>query len=106
MGAWEDQMKFLGQSEIAAYVHDHPGEAEMLRAWVGEIKHGTWETAEGLRADFLEVDVSTPPLAIFRLGRRPVRVETIFDFRNRIVLLTALRLPAGLWSLHLQHGNA
>lgn len=83
-------MKFLGLTEVAAYLQNNPTTAETIRAWVGEIKHRNWESAEELRADFRSVDVSQAPTTIFFLGRTSIRAETLIDFRKKLVLLTAL----------------
>ena len=92
-------MKFLGQAEAAAFLREHPKKAETLRAWLGEIQYRNWHSPEALSADFQNVDTTRPPLAVFRLGRAALEIETLVDFRNGIVLLTGIRVEATLASL-------
>jgi len=85
-------MMFLGRIELEAFLREHPGQAETLRAWLGEIQHRDWLSREALAADFRSVDANCPPLAVFRLGRPALVIETLVDFRNGIVLLTGIRI--------------
>jgi mRNA-degrading endonuclease HigB of HigAB toxin-antitoxin module len=85
-------MKFLGRTEVVVFLHEHPGQAETLRAWLGEIRHRDWHSREALAADFQSVDATRPPVAVFRLGRPALLIETLVDFRNGIVLLTGIRM--------------
>jgi len=87
----ENQMKFLGHAEAAAFIRERPAQAETVRAWLSEIKYRAWINEKTLAADFRGVDTTSPPRAIFRLGWPLVLVETIVDFRNGIVLLTGIR---------------
>jgi mRNA-degrading endonuclease HigB of HigAB toxin-antitoxin module len=92
-------MKFLGQVEAATFLREHPRQAETLRAWLGEIQHRNWHSPEALAADLHNVDTTSPPLAVFRLGRAALEIETLVDFRSGIVLLTGIREEAALASL-------
>jgi mRNA-degrading endonuclease HigB of HigAB toxin-antitoxin module len=88
-------MRFLGYTEAASFIAQHPLHGDTLRAWVSEIQYRDWRTPRALTADFRSAEV-TPPLAVFRLGTPPLRIETIVDFRNRIVLLTGIRTPMNI----------
>ena len=92
----ENQMKLLGQTEAASFSRKHPGQAERLRAWLAEIQHRDWDSPEDLSADFKNIDATTPPVAVFRFGQPTLVIETLVDFRNRIVLLTKVRIAAPL----------
>lgn len=81
-------MRFVGLTEIAAFIAQCPGDAETVRAWMMEIKHRTWASAGALALDFPNADASHLPVVVFYLGFRSVRIETLIDFRNGIVLLT------------------
>jgi mRNA-degrading endonuclease HigB of HigAB toxin-antitoxin module len=89
-------MKFLGRTEVVVFLSEHPGHAETLRAWLTEIQHRDWHSREALAADFQSVDATRPPLAVFRLGRPALLIETLVDFRNGIVLLTEIRMATEL----------
>ena len=89
-------MKFLGRTEFVAFLGEHPEQAETLRSWLGEIQHRDWGSREALAADFQSVDATRPPLAVFRLGRPALVIETLVDFRNGVVLLTAIRIATEL----------
>jgi mRNA-degrading endonuclease HigB of HigAB toxin-antitoxin module len=103
----ENQMRFVGQMEVAAFLGDHPKETDRLQAWLAEIKHRNWDSAEALSADFPNLEASKPPLTVFRLGDAALRVETIIDFRNRVVVLRTIQELAPIPRLTaLQHGNS
>jgi mRNA-degrading endonuclease HigB of HigAB toxin-antitoxin module len=92
-------MKFLGRTDFVAFLRQHPEQAETLRAWLGEIQHRHWCSREALAADFQSVDATRPPLAVFRVGRPALLIETLVDYRNGIVLLTGIRLATELEQL-------
>jgi mRNA-degrading endonuclease HigB of HigAB toxin-antitoxin module len=85
-------MKFLGRIELVAFLREHPEQAETLQAWLSEIQYRDWRTRDALTADFQSVDAARTPLAVFRLGRPALVIETLVDFRNGIVLLTGIRI--------------
>jgi mRNA-degrading endonuclease HigB of HigAB toxin-antitoxin module len=87
----EMAMRFLGQTEIASFLAQCPEQAQAVRAWLAEIRYGRWPGPEALAADFLDVDASDPPVVVFQLLPIGVRIETLVDFRNGIVLLTAIQ---------------
>jgi mRNA-degrading endonuclease HigB of HigAB toxin-antitoxin module len=97
----ENLMRFAGQTEVAAFLADCPGLAEPVRAWVTEIKHRRWEDYQALASDFLSVDVFAPPEVVFNLSPSGVRIVTLFDFRNDIVLLTSIQRHSLPLSEHL-----
>ena len=84
-------MKFLGRSEVASFLRVYPGQAETLQAWLAEIRHRNWPSPEAFSKDFPQVDTRSLPFAVFRLGRPALKIETLVDFRNGIVLLTEIR---------------
>jgi len=103
-------MRFVGQTEIAAFLVDSPDQGDGVRAWLAEIKYRRWASAEALAGDFLNVDVSAVPTVIFYLEPRALRIETLIDFRNGVVLLTAIRRLAmssdrsrHTWNMHRDH---
>jgi hypothetical protein len=78
--------------EVAAFLRDNPAESDRLLAWLSEIRHRRWPSAEALCADFGSVDASRPPLTIFQLRGSRLRIETLIDFRTSVVLLLGIRL--------------
>lgn len=92
-------MRFFGYTEAASFMVQHPLHGETLRAWLCEIQYRDWRSPGALTADFRCVDV-TPPFTVFRLGIPPLLIETIVDFRNRIVLLTGIRVPGEIGSAY------
>jgi hypothetical protein len=84
-------MRFLGHVEVVSFLREHPGYAENLLAWLGEIQHRYWRNSRALAADFQSVDVTCPPAVVFRLGRPELVIETLADFRNGIMLLTRVQ---------------
>lgn len=87
-------MRFVGQTEIAAFLAEYPDRSEGLRAWLAEVKYRSWGSADALAADFLNADASGLPTVIFYLDSRSLQIETLIDFRNGVVLLTAIQRPA------------
>jgi mRNA-degrading endonuclease HigB of HigAB toxin-antitoxin module len=99
-------MRFVGQTEIAAFLAECPDRGDGLRAWLMEMKHRTWGSADALAADFLNVDVSGLPFVIFYLEPIGLRIETLIDFRNGVVLLTTIRRSAMMPDHSRQTWNA
>jgi mRNA-degrading endonuclease HigB of HigAB toxin-antitoxin module len=106
----EKVMRFVGQTEIAAFLAECPDQSDGLRAWLAEMKHRTWGSADALAADFLNIDASGLPTVIFYLEPTALRIETLIDFRNGVVLLTAIQRPAMMpshsrqtWNAHRDH---
>lgn len=83
-------MKFVGQTEVAAFLAVSPGYEDAVRAWLAEMKYGQWLSAAALTADFQNVDTSELPSVVFYLAPAALRIETIIDFRVGIVLLVAI----------------
>lgn len=83
-------MRFLGQTEVSEFLAGWPDCGPPVRAWVSEMKHRDWECAAALKADFGLVDISASPAVVFHLQPATVRIDTVIDFRRRIVLLTAI----------------
>jgi mRNA-degrading endonuclease HigB of HigAB toxin-antitoxin module len=84
-------MRFVGQTEVAAFMTNCPAQADLVRAWLAEIKHRRWDRHEALATDFLSVDVSSAPEVVFNLSPSGVRIATVIDFRNGVVLLTSIQ---------------
>ena len=83
-------MRFLGQSEISEFLVGRPDCGSLVRAWVSELKHRDWDCAAALQADFRLVDISALPTVTFHLQPATLRIDTLIDFRRRIVLLIAI----------------
>ena len=103
-------MRFVGQTEIAAFLAECPDQSDGLRAWLAQMKHRNWGSVDALVVDFLNVDASDLPAVIFYLEPTALRIETLIDFRNGVVLLTAIRRPAmtsghsrPTWNAHRDH---
>jgi mRNA-degrading endonuclease HigB of HigAB toxin-antitoxin module len=90
-GSVEMVMRLLGHTEVGDFIAQNPEQAEAVRAWLAEVRHRQWTGPATLAADFLHVDASDPPVVIFRLLPVGVRIETLVDFRNGVVLLTAIQ---------------
>lgn len=84
-------MRFVGQTEVAAFLASYPAQAGPVRAWLTEIKHRQWAGYQALASDFLSADVSTPPEVVFNLAPSGVRLITLVDFKNDVVLLTSIQ---------------
>lgn len=89
-------MRLLGQVEVADFVRSNPQDAEVLWAWLNEVRYRTWASSEALVADFRSAEAQQPPYVVFRLGSTPVLVETIVDYRNGVVLVTRLSVRASM----------
>jgi len=83
-------MRFVGQTEIAAFLAEWPGHGESVRAWLSEMKYRRWPTAAALESDFGSADVSGTPAVTFYLANASVRIETLVDFRTSVVMLTRI----------------
>jgi mRNA-degrading endonuclease HigB of HigAB toxin-antitoxin module len=94
-------MRFVGQMEVATFLGNHPNDRDRLQAWLAEIKHRNWDSPEAISADFPNLDMSQPPIAVFRLGHAALRIETLIDFRNRVVALRRISRP-----VTIQDGNS
>jgi mRNA-degrading endonuclease HigB of HigAB toxin-antitoxin module len=107
----ECYMRFVGQTEIFAFLATSPGHGDTVRAWAGEIKHRNWKSAAELAADFQSVDISDVPVVIFYLSPpASLRISTLIDFRLGIVLVTGVQPPAAMsdhflqsWDAHRDH---
>lgn len=86
-------MRFVGQEEVAAFLRDHPAETERLQAWVAEIRHRNWKSCSELVAAFQDIDASRLPVAVFRLSRPPIHLETLIDFRTNLLMLVSIKQP-------------
>ena len=84
-------MRFVGQAEVTAFLANSPALAEPVRAWLTEVRHRHWDGYQALASDFLSADVSTPPEVVFNLSPSGVRIVTLFDFPNDVVLLTSIQ---------------
>src|SRR5262249_40130768 len=84
-------MRFVGQTEVAAFLADCPAQADAVRAWLAEIKYRRWTDYEALASDFLSVDVSSPPEVVFNLSPFRIRIATLVDFQSGVVLLTSIQ---------------
>jgi hypothetical protein len=100
-------MRFVGLAEIEAFIRDHPPDAEMVRAWVFEMKSRRWDRPEAVIRDHRGANTSRSPTVTFSLASAPVQIETLIDFRNSIVVLTNIqRVNREPDQLSVQHGNA
>lgn len=97
-------MRFVGQSEVAAFLRDHHLESERLQSWVAEMRHRHWRSPQHLTTAFRDVDVSHLPTALFRFDRPRMHIETLIDFRTSVIVLVAIKYPQSD-RVHLQHGN-
>jgi hypothetical protein len=92
-------MRFVGQTEVAAFLAGSPAYDSTVKAWVAEMRSGQWASATALAADFQNVDVSALPWVVFYLLPSALRIRTLVDFRIGVVMLLAIDLSAA-W-----HGN-
>jgi mRNA-degrading endonuclease HigB of HigAB toxin-antitoxin module len=89
-------MRFVGQTEIFAFLAAWPVHGDTVRAWAGEIKRCRWMSAAELAADFQNVDISGVPVVVFYLRPASLRIDTLIDFRLGIVLVTGVQPPAAM----------
>jgi hypothetical protein len=87
-------MRFVGQTEVAAFIASSPAYDNTVRAWLAEMKSGQWDSATALGADFQNVDVSALPWVVFYLVPSVLRIRTLVDFRIGVVMLVAIDLSA------------
>jgi mRNA-degrading endonuclease HigB of HigAB toxin-antitoxin module len=85
-------VRVLGRDVVEAHLAERrfSPEGDALRAWLYELEHCEWTHPARLSAAFQRVDLSAPPSAIFHLASAPLRIETLIDFRTRIVLVTRI----------------
>jgi mRNA-degrading endonuclease HigB of HigAB toxin-antitoxin module len=87
-------MRFVGLTDLRDFLTVEPRHTETLVTWLFEIRHRTWKSIEALEADFPNLENSHGRLVIFNLVSANIQIETLIDFRNQIVLLTAIRSPS------------
>jgi hypothetical protein len=87
-------MRFVGQTEVAAFLVGSPVYDNTIKAWVAEMRSGQWGSAAALAADFQNVDVSALPWVFFYLPPSALRIRTLIDFRIGVVMLLAIDLSA------------
>jgi mRNA-degrading endonuclease HigB of HigAB toxin-antitoxin module len=98
-------MRFVGQTEVAAFLADSPAYDNTVKAWVAEMKSGQWGSATALAADFQNVDVSALPWVVFYLLPSALRICTLIDFRIGVVMLLAIDLSAAWHGTQTQPWN-
>jgi mRNA-degrading endonuclease HigB of HigAB toxin-antitoxin module len=98
-------MRFVGQTEVAAFLASSPAYDNTVRAWVAEMKSGQWHSATALAADFHNVDVSALPWVVFYLLPSALRIRTLIDFRIGVVMLLAIDLSAARRANQTQRWN-
>ena len=86
------QVRVIGQDIVESYLAEcmNSTEADMVRAWLSEMKHHVWTDSDALRADFRNVDLSAPTLATFHLASARTSIVTLISFRNGVVLVRDL----------------
>lgn len=92
-------MRFVGQTEIAAFLAEWPVQGESVRAWLAEIKYREWPSAAALGSDFRSADVSGVPTVVFYLSEAGVRIETLVDFRTGVVMLRGIGIYTTKWRI-------
>ncbi|PWE80511.1 hypothetical protein XF30_30640 [Bradyrhizobium sp. SUTN9-2] len=98
-------MRFVGQTEVAAFLAGSPAYDNTVKAWVAEVKSGQWDSATALAADFQHVDVSVLPWVAFYLLPSALRIRTLIDFRIGVVMLLAIDLSAARHRIQTQPWN-
>lgn len=83
-------MRFVGQTEVDAFIAQWPAHGDHVRAWLSEMKYRRWKDAASLEADFRELDLSRLPTVIFFLSSARVRIDTLIHFRAGVVMLTGI----------------
>jgi hypothetical protein len=85
-------MRVVGLDLVSCRLNEDPfsQKADALRAWVSELEHRDFFTSAQLAAAFRQVDMSAPPITIFHLAYAPLRIDTVIDFRTRVVLVTRI----------------
>jgi mRNA-degrading endonuclease HigB of HigAB toxin-antitoxin module len=98
-------MRFVGQTEVAAFLAGSPAYDNTVKAWVAEMKSGQWNSAGALAADFQHVDISALPWVVFYLLPSALRIRTLIDFRIGVVMLLAIDLSAAWHGTQTQPRN-
>jgi hypothetical protein len=91
-------MRFVGNTEVAAFLAGSPAYDNTVKAWVAEMKSGQWGSAPALAADFQNINVSAAPCVVFFLLPSALRIRTLIDFRIGVVMLLTIDLA--------RHANA
>lgn len=99
-------MRFVGQTEVAAFLGQWPAYGDTVRSWLSEMKHGSWSSGAALSSDFRNVDVSNLPALTFHLAPDGLRIRTLVHFRAGIIMLTAIEPIAVSRGNNLQPWNA
>lgn len=87
-------MRFVGQSEVAAFLSRSSVYNDAIRSWVTEMKSGQWRSTAALTADYQYVDVTASPTVVFYLVPASLRIRTLINFRVGVVMLVAIDLSA------------
>lgn len=95
-GSYNTRMRLLGYLEVADFVRRHPGETEVLGAWLNEVRHKRWADRKAVEAEFRMAEGSWPGHAVFRIGPTPVFVDSVIDYRNGVLLVTQLSLSSSI----------
>jgi mRNA-degrading endonuclease HigB of HigAB toxin-antitoxin module len=98
-------MRFVGQTELAAFIASSPAYDNTVKAWLAEMKSGQWRSAMALAADFQNVDVSALPWVVFYLVPSALRIRTLVDFRIGVVMLVAIDRSAAWGGTQTQPWN-
>jgi mRNA-degrading endonuclease HigB of HigAB toxin-antitoxin module len=98
-------MRFVGQTEVAAFLAGSPAYDNTIKAWVAEMKSGQWGSAAALAADFQNVDLTELPWVTFCLLPSALRIRTLVDFRIGVVMLLAIDLSAAWHGTQTQPWN-
>lgn len=98
-------MRFVGQTEVAAFLAGSPAYDNTVKAWVAEMRSGQWGSATALAADFQHVDVSALPWVAFYLLPSALRIRTLIDFRIGVVMLLAIDSSAARHRVQPQPWN-
>ena len=82
-------VRLLGRERLAQFLRTHAGtkEADILKAWISELTNRVWAEPAVLCRDFHHVDISAPPVVIFRLAGAPLEIETMVHFKSGLVLV-------------------
>jgi mRNA-degrading endonuclease HigB of HigAB toxin-antitoxin module len=104
MGSRRFEMRFVGQTEVATFLRDYPAESERLQAWVAEMRQRNWQNLQEMTTAFRDIDPSRSPLIVFRFEKPPMHIETVIDFRAKVLVLLAIKHPR-LHLAQLQYGS-
>lgn len=75
--------------ECAAHASDT--DASAIWAWLKHVRERNWRTSEEVRADYSGAELRLPS-ATFRLVSRPIRIESLIDFRCGVVVVTEVKV--------------